>query len=48
MVSLVFPLNALDITLPSLSGAFGNLWTFKVTGVLDVTDGGTKTWSSNC
>jgi len=47
-VSLVFPLDALDITLPSLSGAFGNLWTFKAAGVLDVTDGGTKTWSSNC
>jgi hypothetical protein len=47
-VSLVFPLDALDITLPLLSGAFGNLWTFKAAGVLDVTDGGTKTWSSNC
>jgi len=47
-VSLVFPLDALDITLPLLAGAFGNLCIFKVAGALDVTDSGTKTWSSNC
>jgi hypothetical protein len=43
-VSLLFPLDTLDITLPLLSGVFGNLWTFKVAGILDVTNSGTKTF----
>jgi len=47
-VSLVFPLNALDITSPLLAGVFGNLCTFRVAGALGVTDSGTKTWSGNC